>query len=284
MTLQRCNLHAEVIDSVHNDQASRGSVVDQVPPAGDKVKPGRDIYLTINAFTKKQLTIPDLTGSSALPCRCRPWLRERGVFRPLRFLLYPSWDLFEKFGLFPFCIVERRQRVGFLVLRMQKASRNRIQQAAEAGCILVNGRPVKSNYRVKPLDTVQIVMDRPRYEFEIIAEDIPLDRASRLPRSVSRRVCRWDRHPAIRSSAGGASVIPKRERKCSSLLRCHRTLPPWLSAGEHTSPPRRIDDAGAWRMRYRPVHEIRVVHTAIDMYGRPYVTPAIIWSGPYSEK
>ncbi len=63
----------------------------------------------------------------------------------------------------------------FLVLRMQKASRNRIQQAAEAGCILVNGRPVKSNYRVKPLDTVQIVMDRPRYEFEIIAEDIPLD-------------------------------------------------------------------------------------------------------------
>ncbi len=63
----------------------------------------------------------------------------------------------------------------FLVLRMQKASRNRIQQAADAGCILVNGKPVKSNYRVKPLDVVQIVMDRPRYEFEIIAEDIPLD-------------------------------------------------------------------------------------------------------------
>ena len=63
----------------------------------------------------------------------------------------------------------------FLVLRMQHASRSRIQQAAEADCILVNGRPVKSNYRVKPLDVVQIVMDRPRYENEIIAEDIPLD-------------------------------------------------------------------------------------------------------------
>lgn len=63
----------------------------------------------------------------------------------------------------------------FLVIRMQNASRNRIQQAAEAGCILVNGTPVKSNYRVKPLDVVQIVMDRPRYENEIIAEDIPLD-------------------------------------------------------------------------------------------------------------
>lgn len=63
----------------------------------------------------------------------------------------------------------------FLVLRMQHASRSRIQQAADADCILVNGRPVKSNYRVKPLDVVQIVMDRPRYENEVIAEDIPLD-------------------------------------------------------------------------------------------------------------
>lgn len=63
----------------------------------------------------------------------------------------------------------------FLALRLQKSSRNRIQQAAQAGCIIVNGRSVKSNYRVKPLDTVQVVMDRPRYDFEIVAEDIPLD-------------------------------------------------------------------------------------------------------------
>lgn len=63
----------------------------------------------------------------------------------------------------------------FLVARLQKSSRNRIQQAADAGCIIVNGKPVKSNYRVKPLDIVQVVMDRPRYEFEIVAQDIPLD-------------------------------------------------------------------------------------------------------------
>lgn len=63
----------------------------------------------------------------------------------------------------------------FLVERLQKSSRNRVQQAAEAGCIIVNGRTVKSNYRVKPGDVVQVVMDRPRYEFEIVAEDIPLD-------------------------------------------------------------------------------------------------------------
>lgn len=63
----------------------------------------------------------------------------------------------------------------FLVERLAGSSRNRVQQAADAGCILVNGKPVKSNYRVKPLDVVQVVMDRPRYENEIIAEDIPLD-------------------------------------------------------------------------------------------------------------
>lgn len=63
----------------------------------------------------------------------------------------------------------------FLVARLEKSSRNRVQQAAEAGCILVNGKVVKSNYRVKPLDVVSVVMDRPRYELEIIPENIPLD-------------------------------------------------------------------------------------------------------------
>ena len=62
----------------------------------------------------------------------------------------------------------------FLVDRMEKTSRNRIQQAADAGCLIVNGKAVKSSYKVKPGDVVSIVMDRPRYEFEIIAEDIPL--------------------------------------------------------------------------------------------------------------
>lgn len=63
----------------------------------------------------------------------------------------------------------------FLVSHIDKTSRNRIQQAADAGCIIVNGKPVKSNYRVKPFDVVSLVMDRPKYELEIIPEDIPLD-------------------------------------------------------------------------------------------------------------
>lgn len=63
----------------------------------------------------------------------------------------------------------------FLSSRIEGISRSRIQDAAEAGCILVNEVAVKSNYKVKPLDVISIVMDRPRREIEIIPEDIPLD-------------------------------------------------------------------------------------------------------------
>lgn len=63
----------------------------------------------------------------------------------------------------------------YLFERLVNSSRNRIQQAADAGCIRANGVPVKSSYKVKPLDVLTLVMDRPRYEHEILPEDIPLD-------------------------------------------------------------------------------------------------------------
>lgn len=63
----------------------------------------------------------------------------------------------------------------FLNMRIINVSRNRIQQAAEAGHILVNDVPVKSNYKVKPNDVVAVMMARPPRETEIIPEDIPLD-------------------------------------------------------------------------------------------------------------
>ncbi|MDR1344162.1 MAG: RluA family pseudouridine synthase [Tannerellaceae bacterium] len=63
----------------------------------------------------------------------------------------------------------------FLVDRLPAGiTRNRVQLSAEAGCIFVNDLPVKSNYRVKPMDIVSIMMTRPRRETEIIPEDIPL--------------------------------------------------------------------------------------------------------------
>lgn len=63
----------------------------------------------------------------------------------------------------------------FLMIHLPDTSRNRIQQAAKAGFIHVNQKPVKSNYRVKPFDVVTLLLDHPRYENKIEAEDIPLD-------------------------------------------------------------------------------------------------------------
>ena len=63
----------------------------------------------------------------------------------------------------------------FLMNRMENVSRNRIQNAAIAGNILVNGVVVKSNYRVKPLDLITIVLPQPPRDTEIYPEDIPLD-------------------------------------------------------------------------------------------------------------
>ena len=63
----------------------------------------------------------------------------------------------------------------YLVNCLSQISRNRIQLAADAHCILVNGNPVKSNYRVKPLDEVSIVLSYPPTEFHIVPQDIPLN-------------------------------------------------------------------------------------------------------------
>lgn len=62
----------------------------------------------------------------------------------------------------------------YLVNTMAGKSRNRIQDAALSGNILVNDRPVKSNYRVKPNDIISIVLAYPPSEFLIIPQDIPL--------------------------------------------------------------------------------------------------------------
>ncbi len=63
----------------------------------------------------------------------------------------------------------------FLSEKNPYQSRNRIQQAAEAGFIRVNGTPVKSNYKVHPNDVITLVLDRPKHDTSIVAEDIPLD-------------------------------------------------------------------------------------------------------------
>lgn len=63
----------------------------------------------------------------------------------------------------------------YLILRMENVSRTRIQNAANAGNILVNNIPVKPSYRVKPEDIVQIVLPDPPRDIELIAQDIPIE-------------------------------------------------------------------------------------------------------------
>lgn len=68
-TLRGCNLLTEVVDSVYGSSGARGAVVEQVPPPGNKVKPGRTVYLTINAFEAKKVTLPELIGTSVRQAR-----------------------------------------------------------------------------------------------------------------------------------------------------------------------------------------------------------------------
>jgi 23S rRNA pseudouridine1911/1915/1917 synthase len=84
-------------------------------------------------------------------------------------------ELFEHFRF----VVDKGQAMvridKHLVNCMSNTSRNRIQEAADAGNILVNGKSVKSNYRIKPNDIITIVLAYPPSEFVIIPQDIPLN-------------------------------------------------------------------------------------------------------------
>lgn len=63
----------------------------------------------------------------------------------------------------------------FLVNSMANTSRNRIQEAADAGNILVNAKAVRSSYKIKPFDVITIVLTYPPSIFEIIPQDIPIN-------------------------------------------------------------------------------------------------------------
>lgn len=63
----------------------------------------------------------------------------------------------------------------YLMDRIPNTSRSKLQTAAQTGTILVNEKAVKPNYKVRPGDSISVVMPYPVKEFELIAENIPLD-------------------------------------------------------------------------------------------------------------
>lgn len=63
----------------------------------------------------------------------------------------------------------------YLLNYIENITRSKIQSAAKNGGILVNGAPVKSNYKVRPNDAIRVLFAHPTYEALLVGEDIPLD-------------------------------------------------------------------------------------------------------------
>lgn len=63
----------------------------------------------------------------------------------------------------------------YLVVKVQNATRNKVQNAIRAGSVLVNDAPVKPNYKIKPGDVVRVVLPTPVREGIIVPENIPLN-------------------------------------------------------------------------------------------------------------
>jgi 23S rRNA pseudouridine1911/1915/1917 synthase len=84
----------------------------------------------------------------------------------------------EEFEHFHFKADNKQQQLRidlFLIDRIPNTSRTKIQDATAQGYIKVNGKEVKSNYKVKPNDEIVIVLPYPKREIELIPENIPLD-------------------------------------------------------------------------------------------------------------
>ena len=63
----------------------------------------------------------------------------------------------------------------FLLIFRQNSSRNKISQTCKAGNVIVNGTPVKQNYRVKPGDEISVLLAHPPRANTIIPQDIPIN-------------------------------------------------------------------------------------------------------------
>ncbi len=63
--LQSKGLSMQVVDSIYNLDAVPGGIIEQTPKAGNNVKKGRDIYVTIYAYSAQKISIPGLKDYSA---------------------------------------------------------------------------------------------------------------------------------------------------------------------------------------------------------------------------
>jgi len=63
----------------------------------------------------------------------------------------------------------------FLMMKISGGTRTRIQNAIDTGNILVNKKPTKASYKVRPHDNISVIFPYPKREIELIAENIPIN-------------------------------------------------------------------------------------------------------------
>ena len=83
-------------------------------------------------------------------------------------------ELYERFNLTVDQGQEPLRIDKFLMHRIERATRNKLQQAINAGMVLVNGKEIRPNYKVKPGDEIIIYSDMSPEEVEVQPENLPL--------------------------------------------------------------------------------------------------------------
>lgn len=63
----------------------------------------------------------------------------------------------------------------FIMMSVANSTRTKVQNACDAGFVLVNGKATKSSYKIKPLDEISIVLTVPPRDIEVVPENIPID-------------------------------------------------------------------------------------------------------------
>ena len=63
----------------------------------------------------------------------------------------------------------------WLMHKIANASRSKIQAGIESGAVVVNDKPTKSNYKVKPNDHVRVLLPTAPRDTEVYPENIPIN-------------------------------------------------------------------------------------------------------------
>lgn len=134
--LSNNNLQAILTDSVFNTEVAPGLVIEQTPKAGTTVKPNRSVYLTINAYSPRAVTVPNLTDISLRQAR----------------------SIIEGLGIKNIRIVEVPSEYKNLVM-----------------CVKYNGLPLSAGMRIPVTASVTIEVGKGYEDGDSIQGEIPAD-------------------------------------------------------------------------------------------------------------